>query len=326
MLRLVRALGPAISGVFLKHFLSMFDPATVLVYSSNIVLAMCFWKNYVTGNGEKNTGMPINHPLEEEDPFLDLSEGSNDLYWRIGATKNAYSSSTLNFYNTCKTALQNGYHRYLGRRERRLGFLILILLVSYSGVRFHQATVDLQTIRLVLSAVLYITSYTTVVTMFVLRSLPLLAYRLLRKLGDTRIVDVYIFRLSLLFACMGCLAIGLSPNRGVFILAIGLQLLCAGTRDTFKSLLISLFAREHITEFYGVCSLLEYLTRVLDRRIWAGVLVVALKQDDFRMGLPFWISTGIGLLALPLMQTLACCVNNRLATVLRTQRMPLRGF
>lgn len=314
-----------VSGIFLKHFPSIYGTATVLTYASNIVLVTFLWKDYTTTEPHsKDRESPNGRLAEEGIPFLDSDEDFKDASWQKEATKEKQAFSTGSLFDQTIDAVQTIISRYFGRKECRLGFLIGALMVASVDVWFVRIQWTSKRFDWTFAAVSYINSYTTVITMFVLLALPFFASNMQRKLGDPRKVDIHLFRFSMLLMCVGNLAMSISPNRGIFLISVGIQALGAGTWDCYKSFLIGLWSKEHVTELYGVVSAMEYLVRTIDCRIWAWILVVALRQGGLGMGLPFWVSAALGLLTLPLMRPLERFMDGRRKMEQQSQEMTTR--
>lgn len=314
LLRFVRAIAMVLCSILLRDFWSAVAPVTVITFALNLVLILC-WKEDKRHGKKTDFRQPVDNSSDDKAPFIDQDEVSDEEAEYESSQKRDGSNIHLSMLKSilfrCKSAIHGVYRRYFGRRVFRLAFLVCVIMVFASDV--YMIHVQWMAIRYNWSyaATNYVRAYATLVWTCVLAALPWFSSYLLRKMHDIRKVDLCVFRLSLLFKSFGILLEGLAPTKGSFILALTIQALGAGTTDGFKAFLTGFSAKKHTAELYAVTSQVETLVRMFSSRIWAWILIIALKQDHFWMGWPFWLSACVWLCVLPLIQSLANYIESR---------------
>ncbi|KAL8798642.1 MAG: hypothetical protein Q9182_006501 [Xanthomendoza sp. 2 TL-2023] len=314
MLLLARAGTMTLCGILLKNLPSAIAPVTVVAYALNIALILCSRPHVRKEHKRRDTGVPIDLSDDESEPFLTPGDNSD------GKAVQDRNGKTL--LRHCKDTLVTAYKEYLGRAVFRVGFLVCVIKIIGLDIQIIQTQWSVVRYDWSYSATSYVMAYATLVCMCVLAFLPLFSSYLQPKLLDAVKVDVRIIQLSLMFRMAGTLAMGLSPTRACFLIAVGIQALGAGTYDAFKSLLTRFSSGSHIAELYAVIAIVETMARMLSSRMWATLLIISLKQDDFGMGLPFWVSSCFSLCALLLIQYLVFHVNRRQVPPDEREEMP----
>lgn len=314
LLRFVRGIAMLLCGFLMKHYMSAMAPFTVVTFALNIVLALYGWRGERKESRTRGSNRDLDDSRDDGAPFLEPDKENTDDEWheRIADRPQPLHPSSILIH--IRNTLQGVYRRYIGRRVFRLGFLIAIV-TGFAG-DVHLIHTQWMAIRYNWSYAFtnYIKAYATFAWTCVLLGLPSFSAYLLRRLHDTRKVDLSIVRLSFIFKSLGLFVEGVAPTTGSFLLAITIQALGAGQTDGFKSFLTGFSSKQHTAELYAVLSQVETLIRMFSSRIWAWILIVALKQDRAWMGWPYWLSALIYLCVLPVVQTLANFVDSRRVT------------
>ncbi|MDI1492094.1 MAG: hypothetical protein OHK93_003306 [Ramalina farinacea] len=314
MLLLARAGAMTPCGILLKNLPSAIAPVTVVAYALNIALILCSRPHVRKERERRDTGALIDLSDDESEPFLIPGDNSD------GKAVQNRNGKTLLWH--CKDTLVTAYKEHLGRAVFRVGFLVCVIKIIGLDIQIIQTQWSVVRYDWSYSATSYVMAYTTLVCICMLAFLPLFSSYLQPKLLDAVKVDVRIIQLSLIFTMAGTLAMGLSPTRACFLVAVGIQALGAGTYDAFKSLLTRFSSSSHVAELYAVIAIVETMARMLSSRMWATLLIISLKQDDFGMGLPFWVSSCFSLCALLLIQYLVFHVNRRQVPPDEREEMP----
>ena len=308
-LLLARAFAMAICGILLKDFPWAVAPATVIAYSLNIPIILLFPSRLAK---PQVPAAPVSLPVDGSGALLlsgpDVENGAN----RVHDGRNRYSDDeeslspgieglgkpAMSILEHCKHVLVTTYNEYLGRAVFRISLIACGIKILGLDVQTIQTQWSVERFDWTFSAVTYVNAYATLVCMVVLAGLPSLSSYLVARLGSVRRMELAIIRSSLMLRILGNLAMGLAPTRSYFLVGVTIQALSAGTYDTFKSFLTGLSSTGHVAELYAVISLVETAAHMVSSQMWANILVFSLDLDDLFMGIPFWVSAGLGLAAI----------------------------
>ncbi|KAK3997791.1 major facilitator superfamily domain-containing protein [Cladorrhinum sp. PSN332] len=303
-LLLARAFAMVICGILLKDYPWAVAPATVIAYSLNIPIILLFPSRPPK---PQPTAEPASPPADGSGDMLlsgsEIEDGNGcdgqrhyyDDEESLRSATDGIGKPAMSILEHCKHVLVTTYNEYLGRAVFRISLIACGIKILGLDVQTIQAQWSVERFDWTFSAVTYVNAYATLVCMLVLAGLPSLSSYLVARLGSVRRMELVIIRGSLVLRIIGNLAMGLAPTRAYFLMGVTVQALSAGTYDTFKSFLTGLSSTGHVAELYAVISLVETAARIVSSQMWANILVFSLNLDDVLMGLPFWVSAGLGL-------------------------------
>ncbi|KAM4060144.1 hypothetical protein HRG_002249 [Hirsutella rhossiliensis] len=316
VLLLARAGAMVLVGLLLQGNAPSIGPITILVYLTNIPVLLSGGSSrpaIAMGQGQSLCGDAADAdggvaPLDAADAASDVSSVTGlDLDGPGGDDDGSVyiePPSRKGILLHIKHILLTAYNEYLGRAVLRTGLFVCATKIVALDVQFIQPQWSVKKFDWNFTATSYVNAYATLICMVVLVCLPFLSASLSDRLDSPQRTDILIFRLSLFFRIAGTVAMGLAPTKLSFLAAVGVQALSAGAYDAFKSLVTSFSSAAHVTELYAVISLIETLAHMLSCQLWASLLVLSLGLDRSRMGLPFWVSGFLSLLALATFQVM----------------------
>ncbi|RYP57807.1 hypothetical protein DL769_009257 [Monosporascus sp. CRB-8-3] len=281
LLVLGRAGGTALCGVVLDSNAGVVIPAAIIIYALNLPVIALFGRDVdrtkvieayrESGTGSDHHLLPFDDDAREQEARdSDLGGGDNDIATEIADTTGSVATTIAS------TLAQWLVHRFAWT----------------------------------FSAVAYVNAYIAVLCLITLASLPILTAHLISRYnGHTQKMEVTILRMSVAAFTLSSLGIGLSPNRGVYILAVSFAALSVGSFDTFKSLLSGFCATDLLSELYATISLVETAVHIVASRMWTLILIKSFDLKGVLKGLPYLVSSGLGLVAFSLIWYMAGCVN-----------------
>ncbi|KAL9119338.1 MAG: hypothetical protein Q9187_004108, partial [Circinaria calcarea] len=269
---LARAGAMGLCGTLLKKIPYALGPLTVLVYALNVPILLL--------SSSAATRVKLKQDVAISTAALSAEGIGSETPTEPNTTERLIddrSDDKMSMVKYCKRILVSAYKEYLGRAVFRLSFLICAIKIVGLDVQLIQTQWTIKRYDWNFSAAAYINAYMTLVCMCVLAGLPLLSSYLLTKLGSTRKMEIRLLQLSLSLRVAGTLAMGLSPNKTLFLVSAGVQALSAGTYNTFKSLMTSFTSANQVAELYAVIAMVESMARIIDGQMWANVLIVSLR-------------------------------------------------
>jgi hypothetical protein len=182
-------------------------------------------------------------------------------------------------------------------RDPLSGVTMLIFLLNTigMGVRITFQQWASKTFAWTIADTNVIQAFEMLVSMLVLLALPFLTARFFRPLAkDTRQVDLWVIKISLLANIAGITFVGLAPSRAIHVISLTVYNIGTGLEDALRSFATSALKDEESTrKLYMGISIVEGLASVVGTPIWAAIFSATIQLENARLlqGIPFFAAS-----------------------------------